>query len=98
MTISNDSPAPKARNVKAWGNAPGDHRTRVRTLKARHEQLATELFRAYSASVLPHRVSWGVAQAFAFRTLGAFYPDRTRYSLISSALMLHAKLRITSDF
>ena len=40
--------------------------------KARHVQLPTELFRAYSASVLPPQVSWGVATGFHIPRLWRF--------------------------
>ena len=37
--------APKARNVKAWGNAPGVCRTRIKALKARHQLSPTHIVR-----------------------------------------------------
>jgi len=74
MTISNNSPAPKARNVKAWGNAPGgDHRTRIRALKARHEQLAPSYFALTALQYCHTGFPGALPQAFAFRAFGAFY-------------------------
>jgi hypothetical protein len=45
--------APKARNAKAWGTAPGTHRVIYKALKARHYEEkhdgCEKLFRAFSA-------------------------------------------------
>jgi hypothetical protein len=83
-------PAPKARNVIAWGNAPGKDLSMLEALKARNTQgrpklagVAPRLFRAFSAKSV-HLISPGpMAQAFTSRAVGA---GKKRKRVLTQAL------------
>jgi hypothetical protein len=77
--------APKARNVIAWGNAPGDVLTNRRALKARNEtcglvmrSLVRKLHYALSALHGSTLCSWGVAPGYYISRLWRSKNNRSR--------------------
>jgi hypothetical protein len=88
--------APKARNVKAWGNAPGGSQQSSRALKARNDGsrliYAGVLLTDMISRIQRFKISFtslpgALPQAFTFRALGA-----------ANASLLRPQLYETLDF
>ena len=88
--------APKARNVKAWGNAPGQSPPILEALKARHrawkQKTATAPADKFAPSALGtiNRLSWGVAPGFHISRLWRCLTSIHTISLAGRSVRYHS--------